>query len=53
MPQENEEKSKQEQEPLLAFKFPEKKEIEGYLVRLEDGTYVIRTKEELEKKEKR
>jgi hypothetical protein len=49
---ENEEKSSPDKEPILAFKFPEKKEVEGYLVRLEDGTYVIRTKEELERSKK-
>jgi len=44
-----EEKSSQEPEPLLRFQFPEKKDEEVYLIELEDGTIVARTKSELEK----
>ena len=36
-------------ELLLQFQLPETKDIEVFLVRLEDGTIVARTKEELEK----
>ena len=33
---------------LLAFKVPEIEDVEVFLVRLEDGTVVARTREELE-----
>ena len=52
MPQENEERSSQANEPLLRFQFPEKKDEEVYLIELEDGTIVARTKKELEKEGK-
>jgi len=39
-----------EPEKILQFQFPEAKDKEIYLVKLEDGTIVARTKEELEKK---
>ena len=48
-----EEKSSQEQKPLLRFQFPEQEGKEVYLIQLEDGTIVARTKEELEKEEKK
>ena len=35
--------------PLLQVKLPEMKEVEVYLIKLEDGSIVARTKEELEK----
>jgi len=44
-----EEKSSQEQKPLLQFQFPEKKDEEVYLIQLEDGSIIARTKKELEK----
>lgn len=34
--------------PLLKFKTPKVKEIEGYAVEMPDGSIVLRTKEELE-----
>lgn len=37
------------EEHLLRFDVPEIREIKTYLVELEDGTYVARTEEELEK----
>jgi hypothetical protein len=36
------------EKPLLKFKVPNVKEIEGYAVQLADGSIVVRTKEELE-----
>ena len=36
---------------LLRFKVPEIEEVEVVFIRLEDGTIVARTKEELEKAE--
>ena len=47
-----EEKSSQEPEPLLRFRFPEKKDEEVFLIELEDGTIVARTKKEIEKSKK-
>ena len=38
-----------EPEKLLQFKVPEARDIEAYLVKLDDGSIVARTKEELEK----
>ena len=35
--------------PLLQVKLPEMEEVEVYLIRLEDGRIVARTKDELEK----
>jgi hypothetical protein len=35
---------------LLAFRIPEKRDVEVYIVELPDGRIVARTKEELEKK---
>jgi len=49
---ENEEKSSPAKEPILQFQFPEQRETEVFLIELEDGTVVARTKEELEKEEK-
>ncbi len=48
-----EEQSSQEPEPLLHFQFPEKKDEEVYLIQLEDGTIVARTKSELEKEKEK
>ena len=39
------------QEKLLRFRVPEVEDKEVYLVRLEDGRIVARTKEELEEEE--
>jgi len=36
------------EKPLLKFKVPEVKEIEGYAVEMPDGTIELRTKEQLE-----
>lgn len=36
------------QEPLLKFKIPEVREVEGYAVEMPDGTIELRTKEQLE-----
>jgi hypothetical protein len=35
------------EKPLLSFQLPEHEDKEIYLIRLEDGTVVARTKEEL------
>ena len=37
------------EKPLLQVKIPEHEEVEVYLIKLEDGRIVARTKEELEK----
>jgi len=37
------------EQPLLKVRLPEMKEVEVYLIRLEDGSIVARTAEELEK----
>jgi len=42
----------EERERLLRFRFPEVQEVEVFLVRLEDGRIVARTKEELEREKK-
>jgi hypothetical protein len=42
----------EERERLLRFRFPEVREVEVFLVRLEDGRIVARTKEELEPEKK-
>lgn len=34
--------------PTLSFQLPQGKTIEGYLVKLSDGSHVIRTADELE-----
>ena len=52
MSPEKEEKSSPEIERLLSFRFPEKKDEEVFLIELEDGTVVARTKAELEKEKK-
>jgi len=52
MSPEKEEKSSPEKEPILSFRFPEKKEEEVFLLELEDGSIVARTKRELEKEKK-
>jgi len=44
--------SLQEPEQPLRFKFPKFEEVEAYVVKLEDGRTVIRTKDELEKPSK-
>lgn len=36
------------EKPLLKFKIPKVKEIEGYAVEMPDGTIELRTKEQLE-----
>jgi hypothetical protein len=36
------------EKPLLKFKIPEVKEVEGYAVEMPDGTIELRTKEQLE-----
>jgi len=41
------------QEKLLKFRVPEVEDKEVYLVRLEDGRIVARTKEELEEQEEK
>ena len=41
------------QEKLLKFRVPEVEDKEVYLVRLEDGRIVARTKEELEEEEEK
>jgi len=39
---------------VMRFRFPERKEIEAYIVELDDGRVVVREKQELEKlKEKK
>lgn len=35
------------EKPLLKFKIPELQEVEGYAVRLPDGTITVRAKHEL------
>ncbi|MEM3554491.1 MAG: hypothetical protein QXU79_01570 [Candidatus Micrarchaeaceae archaeon] len=35
--------------PILQLRFPDSKDVEVYLVKLEDGTIVARTKDELER----
>jgi hypothetical protein len=36
-------------QPLLRVRLPEMKEVEVYLIKLEDGSIVARTAEEIEK----
>lgn len=35
------------EKPLLKFKIPNVKEVEGYAVKLPDGTITVRSKDEL------
>ena len=39
----------EQERPLLQVKIPKHEEVEVYLIKLEDGRIVARTKEEIEK----
>lgn len=53
MSPEKKEESLQDKEPILAFQFPEKKTEEVFLIELDDGSIIARTKNELEKVKKK
>lgn len=52
MSPEKEAQSSPAKEPILQFQFPEQKKVDVFLIKLEDGTIVARTKDELKKEGK-